>query len=94
MCDSALSCSLQVLGIIAIAIGAWAIASGNTFGFVTGSQLIGGSALLIIIGSVIVIIAAVGVFGAIFKLRPILLIVSGLTSEVTEKSAQLSIWSH
>ena len=72
-------CSLKVLGVIALAIGAWAIASGSTFGFVTGSQLIGGSALLIIIGGVVVIIATVGIAGAIFKWRPILLIVSDST---------------
>lgn len=63
-----------IMGIIAVAIGIWAIVSGNTFGFVTGSQLLGGSALLIIIGGVIIVIAAVGMFGAMCKNRVLLVI--------------------
>lgn len=66
----------QILGIIALAIGAWAIATGNTFGFLTGSQIIGGAAILIIAGGVTVIIAALGILGALCKIRFLLVAVS------------------
>ncbi len=67
---------LQVLGIIALSIGIWALASGSTFSVLTGSQIIGGSALLIITGFAVVFVAAFGMFGAMCKNRVLLLIVS------------------
>ena len=66
----------QILGAVLIGVGSWAIARGDTFSFVTGSNVFSGAALLIVAGIVTVLICATGIFGAIFKLRPILVIVS------------------
>jgi len=68
--------SQQILGIVTLAIGAFAIANGDAFSFVTGNTLIGGSAVLIIVGIAIVLVAAFGFLAAVCRSRIMLGIVS------------------
>lgn len=63
-----------ILGIILIGIGSWAVSQDSNFSFITGNNILSGAVLLIIAGIVTVIICATGIFGAIFKLRPILVV--------------------
>lgn len=67
---------MQCLGIVLIGVGSWLIATDDNYSFITGSGIVSGASLLIIAGIVTVIICAAGIFGAIFKLRPILVVVS------------------
>jgi len=73
---------VQVLGIITLAIGAYAIANGEDFSFVTGSTLIGGSVVLIIAAIAVIFIAAFGLFAAICKSRIMLGIVSDFNNYI------------
>lgn len=67
-----------ILGCILIGIGSWGIAVDSDFSFITGSSIASGAVLLIIAGIVTVIVCATGIVGAIFKLRPVLLIYAGV----------------
>jgi hypothetical protein len=62
------------LGLAGIAVGIFALVRSDSLRFVTGDETIGGSALLLIIGVVVVAIGAIGIVGAIFLLRPLLFI--------------------
>ena len=67
---------LQLLGLAAVGIGIWVLVEGNDYDyFLDGAVVIGGT-ILIIAGVVTIVISAVGILGAIFKLRLLLVIVS------------------
>ncbi len=68
--------SLQILGVIVLAIGIWAVVAESDFSFITGNEIASGAALLIVSGIVTIIICLVGIFGGIFKARPLLVVVS------------------
>ena len=63
-----------LLGLALVGVGGWLLGTNNALSFLFGSNIIGGAALIVICGGVTFIIAIVGVIGAIFQLRPILLI--------------------
>ena len=67
---------LQILGLIAIAIGIFLLATNSPYTFVTGNSIVSGAVLILISGLVTGIIAVVGFVGAAFKWRPLLLVVS------------------
>lgn len=73
------SCMLQALGIVVLAVGIWALVANQDFAVVTGNSIASGAAILIVAGIVTLIICIIGIIGAIFKLRPMLLIVSCLS---------------
>ena len=60
------------------AIGIWAVVIGSNFSFVTGNDIISGAVLLIVAGIITFVICVVGILGAIFKARPLLVVVSDL----------------
>jgi len=72
-CDR--ECVLQILGIVVFAIGIWAIVEDQNYSFVTGNAIASGAAILIVSGIITMIICFFGIIGAIFKLRPILVLV-------------------
>ena len=63
-----------------IGVGGWLINENDDFSFVTGNSIISGGALLITAGIITALICAVGIIGTIFKLRPLLFIVSEMHS--------------
>ena len=63
-----------LFGLALVGVGAWLLATGSAFSFLFNSNIIGGAALIVICGGVTFIIAAVGVIGAIFQWRPVLVI--------------------
>ena len=63
-----------------IGVGGWLITENDDFSFVTGNHIISGGALLITAGVITALICAVGIIGTIFKLRPLLFIVSEMHS--------------
>lgn len=67
---------LQALGLVVFAVGIWAIVQDQNYSFVTGNTIISGAGILIFAGIVTMIICVVGILGAVFKLRPLLVIVS------------------
>ena len=58
------------------AIGIYTVVEGQNYSLVTGNDVISGGAILIAAGVVTMIITFVGIIGAIFKLRPLLALVS------------------
>lgn len=71
-----LTLSLQIFGIAALSIGVYSIVVSEGYDFITGNDLVSGAAISIVVGSVIFIVGAFGVLGAIFRWRPLLVIVS------------------
>ena len=71
-------CLLQAIALTVIGVGGWLISENDDFSFVTGNSIISGGALLIAAGIITTLICAVGIIGTIFKLRPILFIVSAI----------------
>lgn len=63
-----------ILGVIVFAIGIWAIVEDQNYSFVTGNNIVSGAAILIAAGIITFIICVIGILGAIFKLRPLLLV--------------------
>ena len=57
-------------------MGIYLLVSNQSFAFVTGSTILSGAVIILIAGIVTAIIAALGFLGALFKWRPLLLIVS------------------
>lgn len=66
------------LGVVVFSVGIWAIVQENDFSFVTGNDVATGAAILITAGIITMIICFIGIIGAIFKLRPLLLIYAGV----------------
>lgn len=58
------------------AIGIWAIVQDQNYAFITGNNIASGAAILIAAGIATMIICFVGILGAIFKARPLLILVS------------------
>ena len=67
---------IQILGVVVFAIGIWAIVEDQNYSFVTGNNIVSGAAILIAAGIITFIICVIGILGAIFKLRPLLVVVS------------------
>lgn len=63
-----------ILGVIVFAIGIWAIVEDQNYSFVTGNGIVSGAAILIAAGIITFIICVIGILGAIFKLRPLLIV--------------------
>ena len=66
----------QVLGCVIIGIGSWGIAVDSDLDFMTRSNIGSGAALLIVAGCLTVIICGLGIVGALFKWRYLLVTVS------------------
>lgn len=66
------------LGIVVFAVGIWAIVEDMNYSFVTGNNIASGAALLIVAGIITMVICFLGIIGAIFKLRPLLIIYAAL----------------
>jgi hypothetical protein len=71
---------LQAIALTVIGVGGWLISENDDFSFVTGNTIVSGGALLIAAGIITTLICAVGIFGTLFKLRPLLVIVSEMHS--------------
>lgn len=68
---------LKILGIIGFSIGVWqVVAADDAYEFITGSDTVSGAAISIVVNIFVIGIGVVGVLGALFKWRPLLLIVS------------------
>lgn len=67
---------LQALGIAILGVGIWAVVQEQNYSFVTDNDIASGGAILIAAGAVTLIITFVGILGAIFKWRPLLILVS------------------
>ncbi|XP_011404719.1 PREDICTED: tetraspanin-4-like [Amphimedon queenslandica] len=64
-----------ILGIIGFSIGVWqVVAADGSYDFITGSDTVSGAAISIVVNIFVIAIGAVGVLGALFKWRPLLLI--------------------
>ena len=63
-----------MLGLALIGVGGYLLGTSNSLNFLFNNNIIGGAALIVICGGVTFIIAIIGVIGAIFQLRPVLLI--------------------
>ena len=63
-----------ILGLVIVGVGAWLVAENNAFVALTGNSVVSGAALIIVAGGVTVIIAAVGILGALCQARPLLVI--------------------
>jgi hypothetical protein len=61
-------------GLVLIGFGGYLVGSNQSLNFLFGSNVIGGGALFIICGIVTFGLAALGVVGALFQLRPLLVI--------------------
>ena len=72
--------SIQVVGVLVLALGIYLLVEGQTYDFVTGREAASGAALLVASGVITFCIAAVGFVGACFKWRPFLGIVSTATA--------------
>ena len=69
----------QILGVVAFTLGIYLIVEGNEFGEVlTTNAYVSGAAIFIVCGVISMIITVVGVLGAIFLWRPLLILVSTL----------------
>ena len=66
----------QILGCVIIGIGSWGIAVDSDLDFMTRSNIGSGAALLIVAGCLTVIICGLGIVGALFKWRYLLVTVS------------------
>lgn len=73
---SASSSLAQCLGLAAVGVGSYSIVKSETYSFVTGNDVASGAGVLIAVGAVIFIVGGIGVLGAIFRWRPLLVIVS------------------
>ena len=71
------------------ALGIYLAVDGGDLNFITGNQVIGGAALFIIVGAVAMVITIVCIFGAIFKWRPILVLVSAAAKSPTQTQLNL-----
>lgn len=57
-------------------IGIWAVVENQDFEFITGNAIASGGGILIVAGIVTMGVCVVGIVGAIFKARPLLVVVS------------------
>ena len=67
---------LQLIGIVVMAVGTWVVIKNEDFSYVTGDKFVQGAGALVSAGVITTIISIIGIFGCIFKARPLLVIVS------------------
>ena len=68
---------IQIFGLAVLGIGIWLVIEGNNYGeTLTGDGYVAGGALLIVCGIITLFVSIVGMVGACFLLRIVLLIVS------------------
>lgn len=63
------------MGLVAVGVGSYSLVKSETYSFVTGNNAASGAAVLITAGCIIFLVGGVGVLGAIFRWRPLLVIV-------------------
>ncbi len=69
----------QVLGVIDVAIGIWLIVEADSYddaSSITGENITAGGVTLLVSGVITIALCTTAIVGAVFKLRPLLIIVS------------------
>lgn len=69
-----------MVGAIAFAIGVWGVVVGSDYSVITGDETVSAAALLLVGGVITFAVAAIGIVGACAMWKPLLLIVSFIST--------------